>query len=78
MISFGMGRWILDLMHSKSFAIGCVSGDGQLLQDFPSFQGTIEQFAAGRHAPVAEAWGQDLARDCQWDLVADARQLCCP
>ena len=68
-------------MHSKSFAIGCVSGDGpreaivagmsqwlmhfglankdclftcdaegymrtlwqQLLQDFPSFQGTIEQ-----------------------------------
>ena len=83
---------ILILVHSKSFAIGCVSGDGpreaivagmsqwlmhfglankdclftcdaegymrtlwqQLLQDFPSFQGTIEQFAAGRHAPVAE------------------------
>ena len=82
----------LILVHSKSFAIGCVSGDGpreaivagmsqwlmhfglankdclftcdaegymrtlwqQLLQDFPSFQGTIEQFAAGRHAPVAE------------------------
>ena len=82
----------LILVHSKSFAIGCVSGDGpreaivagmshwlmhfglankdclftcdaegymrtlwqQLLQDFPIFQGTIEQFAAGRHAPVAE------------------------
>ena len=26
----------------------------QLLQDHPAFQGTVEQFEAGRHAPVAE------------------------
>ena len=82
----------LVVVHSKSFAIGCVSGDNarevivadmshwlshfglanqtcvftcdaegymrtlwqSLLERFPVFKGNVEQFAAGRHAPVAE------------------------
>ena len=83
---------VLIMVHSRSFAIGCVSGDmtrdmivagmsqwmlhsglankscvftcdaegymrtlwHDMLEEFPVFQGTIEQFAPGRHAPVAE------------------------
>ena len=82
----------LVVVRSKSFAIGCVSGDNaikvivadlshwlshfglanqsslflsdaegymrtiwrDLLEKFPVFKGSVEQFAAGRHAPVAE------------------------
>ena len=82
----------LVVVHSKSFAIGCVSGDNarevivadmshwlshfglanqtcvftcdaegymrtlwqSLLESFPVFKGNVEQFAAGRHAPVSE------------------------
>ena len=82
----------LVVVHSKSFAIGCVSGDNarevivadlshwlshfglanesslflsdaegymrtiwrDLLDKFPVFKGSVEQFAAGRRAPVAE------------------------
>ena len=83
---------LLIMVHSRSFAIGCVSGDmtrdmivagmsqwmlhfglankscvftcdaegymrtlsNDMLEQFPVFQGTVEQFAPGRHAPVAE------------------------
>ena len=83
---------VLIMVHSRSFAIGCVSGDmtrdmivagmsqwmlhfglankscvftchaegymrtlwHDMLEQFPVFQGTVEQFAPGRHAPVAE------------------------
>ena len=106
----------LILVHSKSFAIGCVSGDGpreaivagmsQWLMHFGlankdclftcDAQGYMRTLwgtalaglselpryhrAVRRRTPRTRgrAWGQGLARDCQWDFVADARQLCCP
>ena len=83
----------LIMVHSRSFAIGCVSGDmtrdmivagmsqwmlhfglankscvftcdaegymrtlwHDMLEEFPVFQGTVEQFAPGRRAPVVQS-----------------------
>ena len=60
-IAADMSQWLLRFGLSNKDCLFTCDAEGymralwqQLLQDFPVFQGTVEHFAAGRHAPVAE------------------------
>ena len=44
----------------------------QMLQEHPGFQGTSEQFAASRHAPVAERAVRALRETVSGILVQNA------
>eukprot|EP00439_Symbiodinium_sp_Y106_P080713 s2258_g19.t1 len=65
-----MSQWLLHFVLSNKDCLFTCNAEGymralwqQLLQGLPSFQGTVEQFAAGRHGPVAERGVRALMRE---------------